>query len=119
MSHRSFKYGLLFGSLISGGVALLTAPNSGKETQRDILHKTRDTKQKLIEKKQELKAIQRQLNELLSTSKKTIPPTVYELKQDIQSWRSEVQDHIQQLQSYRHSIEEKIKELEKVLKYKS
>lgn len=52
MNGKNFFYGLLTGALVGGTIALLLAPKSGEETQKDLKEKMDEMKQKWDEEKQ-------------------------------------------------------------------
>lgn len=109
---KSLLLGFLAGSIISGAVALLNAPKSGKETRSDLKRQAEELKVSFEHVKENGKELSEQI---ISTSKEgvqLIKELSLDVKNSLESWHATIQPHQRNIQFYLKQIEERLNELE-------
>ena len=118
MKGKSFLVGFVIGGAAVGISTLLTAPNSGKDTLRNVKTSTDSWIKQFSEVKDCIIELQKTLISSSLEGKVAIKNFISDVKILVSDWKQEIHPHQQELQKELQEIEDSIQELESNIHHK-
>ena len=119
MKAKSLLIGFLIGGVAAGISTLLTAPNSGKETRRNLKENTGNIKKQMEELKNQIIDLKDTALRAGKESKIIIAELLPDVKTMVDEWKRDIHSGQQALHKKIHAIEVAISNLEKSLDLKN
>ncbi|MBY0123076.1 YtxH domain-containing protein [Bacillus sp. S/N-304-OC-R1] len=119
MKTKSLLLGFLIGGAAAGITTLLTAPNSGVQTRKNLKESTDIMKKQMTELKDQILDIKNAAVKASKEGKNMIAAFSSDMKVVISEWKRDILPHQQTLQMEIHAIEAAISDLEKSLDIKN
>ncbi len=104
MSLKKFSQGILFGSLLGGGLGLLLAPRSGNATRKKLKSDVDDATQTTENLDRSLKNFQASLLNLKETANDVLPKVAQETKETLTAFQFQAQPRIDQIKEQMEKI---------------
>ncbi|WP_270790382.1 YtxH domain-containing protein [Enterococcus diestrammenae] len=114
---KNFIKGLLFGSVLGGGLGLLFAPRSGNDTRRKLSLSLEEATRTQEDLNRSLKRFTNSAKETQTLITKMIPELMTGLQKDIEAFQFQAEPRIKRIQKQAEVLNEHIAQLETAKKH--
>ena len=115
MKVQTFFSGLAVGIAAGMAVAVMTAPQAGKQLRSNIARNTSIWKEQLVDVKNETNNVKQSIIAFSTEAKNNIPQIINELKETVTTFKTEIEPDAEKLKQEIEILQNSINEIEKNL----
>lgn len=115
MNGKAFLSGIITGTIIGGGVTLLTTPKSGRDLKKGIIENSKQFKNKVSTVKSESIQLKNEIKETTKDGVSTIINVSNDLKSSVEEWKNDVEPNVKNIYENINEIQKTITEMEQRL----